>query len=827
MTVLPAGSINTNSLNVPDLYVQIQPPNNAFINGIPTNIIGMVGTASWGPVNSPITVSNINEYIQNFGPVLTNKYDMGTHVAAAVLQYANNIQCVRVTDDTDTSAVTNILDTVTSADITGIVLTAYYTGTVGNTIVASITKGSNYTVSAPTFKLTIVLPNGLPEVFDNIGGTGAALWQNMVDAVNLGQSGIRGPSQLCIASLGTGIGSGTVGVSGSYTSIPTLSFSGGGGTGAAASLTMKALVPTAIAAAGTGYAPADTVTLAGGTFTTNAVLSVSATELVSAALNAAGTGYAPADTITLAGGTFSAAAVLTVSKTKLVSAAINAGGSGYANGDTVTLSGGTFTSAAVVTVDSVDGGGAILTFSISTAGSYSVNSTSFTQDSTSGSGTGATFNTGLFGVDTFTVSTAGVYTANTSSFTQGSTSGSGTGAIFNTALYGIQACTVSVAGNYSAIPSNPVSQTSSSGSGTGATFTMAWGLLGVVITASGSGYTSAPTATVSSGLGTVTVTVGSTNLPIEDSYTFTGGTNGITSVDAQTLLGLDTVPRSGMYALRNTGASIIDLCDNDDSTTYSAQVSYGLYEGAYMIMVGPAGQSITAAIDAKRTAGIDSYAAKLLYGDWIYWQDSFNNQLRLISPQGFASGILSQLSPENSSLNKPLYGIVGTQKTYANQVYSNADLGQLANNGLDVITNPSPGGNYFSVRIGHNTSSNAVIHGDNYTRLTNYIAFTFNAVMGKYVGMLQTVTERLNAKNTLQAFLANMQQQGMIGSVNGGPAFQVTLDATNNPSSRVALGYQQADVKVVYLSVIEYFVINVEGGQSVQIQRLATVPQTA
>jgi hypothetical protein len=37
----------------------------------------------------------------------------------------------------------------------------------------------------------------------------------------------------------------------------------------------------------------------------------------------------------------------------------------------------------------------------------------------------------------------------------------------------------------------------------------------------------------------------------------------------------------------------------------------------------------------------------------------------------------------------------------------------------------------------------------------------------------------------------------------------------------------QADVKVIYLSVIQYFVINIEGGQSVSIQRLATVPVAA
>lgn len=521
MTVVQQGSINTTALSVPDLYVQIVPPQNAFINGIPTNIIGLVGTATWGPVNSPTIVGNLNQYVQNFGPIKTSKYDMGTHVALACLQFANNMRCVRVTDGTDAAATKAIVDTATTP-VTGATLTAIYTGSNGNNITALISQGSSYTSATPTYKLTLVMPNGTPEYFDNIGGTGAAFWQNLVNAVNLGQSAIRGPSQLCVASIGT-----------------------------------------------------------------------------------------------------------------------------------------------------------------------------------------------------------------------------------------------------------------------------------------------------------------STAAPAQQSYTLTGGLDGNTTITGSVLIGQDTVPRKGMYALRSTGCSIVDLCDCDDSTTYSMQISYGLSEGSYMIMVGPSGQSISSAITAKQTAGIDSYTAKLLLGDWLYWLDTYNNQLRLVSPQGAVSGLLANLSPEQSSLNKPILGIVGTQKSYANQTYSSADLQSMATSGLDAITNPVPGGQYFGVRFGRNTSSNAVIHGDNYTRMTNYIAYSLNSAMGMYVGQLQTVKERLNAKNTIQTFLSNMQQQNMIGNVNGGPAYSVILDATNNPNSRVALGYQQADVKVVYLSVVEYFIVNVEGGQSVSIQRQVTLPNVA
>lgn len=672
MTVIQQGQINTTALTVPDLYVQIVPPQ-LLINGLPTNILGMVGTATWGPVNSPTDIGNLTQYVQNFGNVQTNKYDLGTAVAAAVLQFASAMKCVRVTDSTDTAATAAVLDTTSAVSVTGINLTAYYTGSVGNTIVATIAQGSSYTVSIPTYKLTLARPGGVPEIFDNIGGTGAALWQNMANAVNLGQSGIRGPSQLAIASLGNGISAVNVTNAGSaYTSIPTVGFTGGSGTGVAASAVMKALTAT-----------------------------------------------------------------------------VQAGGSGYAVNDTITLAGGTNTQPIVLTVSTVSSGA-------------------------------------------------------------------------------ITAVTISTAGMYTALPANPASQATTSGVGTGGTFNITtWGVDSVKLTASGTGYTSAPTVTLTGGSGSgaaATSVVGSTAVPAISSYTMANGTDGITGVAPTNLLGVDTVPRKGMYALRNTNTSIAMLVDCDDSTTWSTQVSYGLSEGTYMIMVCPIGQSISAAITAKQNAGIDSYTAKLLLGDWCYFLDTFNNQLRLISPQGFIGGLLSALSPEQSSLNKQLYGIVGTQKSYANQTYSNADLQTLAAGGIDVITNPVPGGRYFGPRFGRNTSSNAVIHGDNYTRMTNYIAYTLNSAMGLYVGRLQSTQERLQAKTTLQTFLSNLEQQSMIGDVNGGPSYSVILDATNNPSSRVALGYQQADVKVVYLSVIEYFLINLEGGQSVQIQRLTTQP---
>ena len=513
MPVVQQGAINTTALIVPDVYVQIVPPQVSLLNGVATNILGIVGTATWGPVNAPVTVSGMPDFALKFGAIQARKYDLGTAVAASVLQGANNMRCVRVTDGTDVAASVALLDTATPTPATGATITAKYTGSLGDQITATLSAGSQ----ASTSKLTVAMPGQVPEVFDNIGGTGATLWANLVTAITNGNGPLRGPSKLITAVVGV-----------------------------------------------------------------------------------------------------------------------------------------------------------------------------------------------------------------------------------------------------------------------------------------------------------------STAAPALAAYTLAGGTDGAATITGTTLVGVDVTPRTGMYALRNTKTSIAFLADCDTSTTWSTQEAYGLSEGTYMIGVGPSGDNIANAVTVKGTAGIDSYAFKLLFGDWIYFNDTVNKQVRLISPQGFVAGLLANLSPEQSSLNKPLYGIVATQRTMQQLTYSSADLQQLVSAGIDVIANPSPGGSYYAARFGHNSSSNPVTNGDNYTRMTNYIAYTLEAGMGLFVGQLQSATKQRQAKSTISTFLDNLNKQDMIGTSDGSLPYSVTLDSSNNPASRVALGYMQADVKVIYLSVIEKFLINVEGGQSVQIIRQGT-----
>jgi uncharacterized protein len=140
-----------------------------------------------------------------------------------------------------------------------------------------------------------------------------------------------------------------------------------------------------------------------------------------------------------------------------------------------------------------------------------------------------------------------------------------------------------------------------------------------------------------------------------------------------------------------------------------------------------------------------------------------------------------------------------------------------------VIANPQPAGAFWGVRGGRNSSSDVTRNGDNYARLTNFIAQTLSAGMGQYVGQVITASLFQNIRGTLLSFLQTMLGQGLLGSTDGTLPYSVICDSSNNPLSMTGLGYVQANVQIQYQSINEKFIISLEGGQTVQVA-MQTLP---
>lgn len=417
----------------------------------------------------------------------------------------------------------------------------------------------------------------------------------------------------------------------------------------------------------------------------------------------------------------------------------------------------------------------------------------------------------------------------------------------------ITAVSVTNAGSLTggSVPANPVAPSATSGAGTGATINLIWGLGTFTVINPGNGYTSA-TATLTGGGGTggsialnvsvwlnlvnavnngqtglrgpsqiVIASLGtSPNAPnITATYTLSGGTDGTAGVTDNTLLGSDGLTRTGMYALRKSGAQVGNLIDCQSSTTWTSQLAFGLQEGIYFHSANPPGTSITNSAAALASAGVDGYGFACLVGDWSYYNDTVNGVQRMVSPATYSSALQAATSPEQSILNSPISGIIATQRSLQNLPYSDTEIGQTAQARLEVLTLGAPAGSIFACRTGRNASSDSSRNGDNYTRMTNYIAFTIASAYGYVPGKVQTINLRRNTKGSMDAFFSNLQTNNMIGDVNNptNPGWSVQIDAKNNPTSQVALGYMVATVKVIYLSIVRYFLVNIQGGQTVTV----------
>lgn len=304
-------------------------------------------------------------------------------------------------------------------------------------------------------------------------------------------------------------------------------------------------------------------------------------------------------------------------------------------------------------------------------------------------------------------------------------------------------------------------------------------------------------------------------------YTLAGGTDGASAVTDTQLVGTDGISRTGMYALRGSFASNLCLIDHSTSTNWPAILAFGTEIGAYG-HVAPA-PSTTAAATATElsTAGVDGYGLKVLVGDWVYIYDAENGVQRMISPATVSAAKSASLIPAQGNLNQRCGSVIGTQRSATQIPYSDAEIAAVYADRLDLIANNSPGGQYYSCRTGVNCSSNAIERDDTFTKMNNYLAFSLaGTALGAVVGKPQTANLRLEAKTAVDDFLMGTYQQGWIGDPDNpkaSGAFAVVCNSSNNPTSRVVLGYLQLDATVKLFNTVRFFNVNLQANGAVSV----------
>ena len=233
----------------------------------------------------------------------------------------------------------------------------------------------------------------------------------------------------------------------------------------------------------------------------------------------------------------------------------------------------------------------------------------------------------------------------------------------------------------------------------------------------------------------------------------------------------------------------------------------------------PRGTSTASAIASKATAGISSYAASI-YKDFIEYTDTVNNLTpRVVSPAAFAVAQYATTSPETSPANRRVALITGTERTGASQniPYTSTELNVLEQAGVNLFTNPVPGGAFFAIR--HNKNSfNADPSRFNiaYSRMTQFLAQSFNTfLIGQFIGQAQSTRANDPLREKIRAayndFITRLVANGQVDS------FSVQCDLRNNPVSQISAGLLRCDIVVAYLSIVDRIVISLTGGQTVKV----------
>lgn len=318
----------------------------------------------------------------------------------------------------------------------------------------------------------------------------------------------------------------------------------------------------------------------------------------------------------------------------------------------------------------------------------------------------------------------------------------------------------------------------------------------------------------------IVATVGaSTAAPVLNVATqLAGGTDGASAITTAMMLGIDAQPRTGMYALRNTYCARFDLCDLSDAASWSTQIAFAIDVGAEAISCTAASDTISVAATELSNSGIDDYNIKVIFGDWIIWNDTVTGTpQRLTSPQSVCMGIRGNLSPQNSTLNKPINGIIGTQQSLLGKIYGYAEFQAIKIARMDIVALDTTITNNFIFRLGCNTSSNSVISDDSYTDLINFFAKNISIIAAHYLGQTITPDQMRQAKIAFDTNFELARVNGLIGQLDGSQPYQTVLNLTNNTQQTAALGYEFAYCKLVFFGILKFFIINLEGGASVTI----------
>lgn len=294
------------------------------------------------------------------------------------------------------------------------------------------------------------------------------------------------------------------------------------------------------------------------------------------------------------------------------------------------------------------------------------------------------------------------------------------------------------------------------------------------------------------------------------SYVLVGGTDGAAAVAAD-YIGTNTAGvKTGLFALDSAPINYVLAAEMSDPT-----INLALSNNAQTISA-QGGMPRKAIVTFPKTTQPAGLAALLIPLDtdrvfpcYLYQQvyDSVTAGVITVSPLGFFAGLLTSLTPQQSTGNKAIFGSLGFDPTIAN--VGPADFIVAAQAHVNMVGVTTPAGP-IGVRGGFTASSTAGEFQQIYVRnMKDYIDSLVFTQGGLYVD--EPITEDLmrQVKQTVDNILyimkmPNAPQDKMISD------YRITCDGSNNSGSSLAQNMLICDYAVKLLNMNRFMIFRTQ-----------------
>lgn len=305
-------------------------------------------------------------------------------------------------------------------------------------------------------------------------------------------------------------------------------------------------------------------------------------------------------------------------------------------------------------------------------------------------------------------------------------------------------------------------------------------------------------------------TIGGSNPPAA-TYTFAGGSNGTnqgTSLADSAYTGTNASGGlTGLVALEADDDVEIIICSRNNDTVNSAikdHVTLTTVTPRLGVAAPASGTTVSTLSTTMATFNSDRM---IMTYPWLQILNPLNNRKEYHAPTSFYAGLLSTLSYHLSPSRNQINGIIGTERAL-----TRSDVDTLSSYRVSPITLLN--GQGFVIRNGVTTSSNPSLSNTTRRRACNFFGKSLETGLQPFVSKPHTPSLRVDVVTAISNLCQNEANAGKIGNVNGGKAFAVQCDASNNPTSIVQQNKMMVNLQISLWSPADFIDVTLDASEA-------------